>query len=79
MFCWDSDGLNWMSEKPSLTLGPLPVVTKTDEPSVAGLDQILAPYLGLVQKVFRSAPVAWLYSLIPARTSGLSHSELIPT
>src|SRR5579875_3332469 len=70
----DSDGLSLMIEKPLLDLGPLPVVTQTAEPSLAGLDHMLAPRVpaGVVQNVPSSAPVAWLKESRPARTSGLS-------
>jgi hypothetical protein len=33
---------------------------------------------GVVQNVFSSAPLAWLNSSRPPRTSGTSHCELIP-
>ena len=52
-----------------------------DWPSVAALDQMLAPTepCGVVNNVFSSAPLAWLNSSRPPRTSGTSHCELIPT
>jgi len=78
---WDSEGFNLMIEMPSLAELPLPVVTKTDLPLVAGLDQMLAPVVpaGVVQNVFSSVPADWLNSFSPPRTRGTSHSELIPT